>query len=383
MQGGSTRPIRNAILGVEIALVLCWLVGCTLKESPEQPPSAQSTSNTSPLPVEGSCKSPDAPSADVAHRAGYRQFDVSVTNSIGWPVAGLAQQDFVLYAGLQTVPVAYFREHNKDDPVAVAVVVESSGSMGSKWPSVKESLGNFLMNLSPCEEVGLFAFNSQVYLLQPFSSDHRTAAEKIGLINPDGKSALYDATNAALQRLEGTHYSSRKLILITDGLDNSSTVTEQAVAARAATDDIPIYAIGIGDPNAPAERGIAVGPVHLTHGSSEPLGEPVEITRPSDVGTYQVFTRGVRIPPGTQRVNAKELEDLSTTAGGRSYIVPILGEVGRESFETAIFAISDNIARGYTIGAVVPDGVDPTTVKVSVTKPRGLDVQARPISAAH
>ena len=375
------RAIGISIRGVGIALMITAVTGCTLKQSPE-PPSEQVGSNSSPLTVERSCKSQDAPPPDVANKPGYRQFDVSVSNSIGWPVSGLTQQNFVLYAGSQTLPIAYFREHKNDEPVAIALVVDSSGSMGPKLPTVKQTLGDFVKNLNPCDAVILFAFNSQVYMLQPFSTDHQMTAEKMELLNPSGKSALYDATNAALQRLEGAEYPNRKLILISDGIDNSSVVTEQAVVARATKDGIPIYAVGIGDPNAPEKSGINIGPIHIVGESYIPSGEPI-VVGPPGIGEHTAYIPGIQpAQSGTDRVDAKSLENLSAMAGGQSFIVPSRGEVGGKSFETAIFAIADNIAKGYTIGAVVPNNVTPSTVKTTVVKRLDLEVRARPTAAS-
>jgi VWFA-related protein len=375
------RAIGISIRGAGIALMITAVTGCTLKQSPE-PSSEQVDSNSSPLPVERSCKSPDAPAPDVANKPGYRQFDVSVSNSIGWPVSGLTERDFVLYAGSRTLSIAYFREHKNDEPVAIALVVDTAGSMASKMPTVKQSLGDFVKNLNPCDAVILFAFNSQVFLLQPFSTDHQMTAEKIELLNANGKSAIYDATNTALQTLEGADYPNRKLILITDGIDNSSAVTEQAVVARASKDGIPIYAVGIGDPNAPEKSGIDIGPIHIVGESYIPSGEPI-VVGPPGIGEHQAYVRGIQPAwSGTDRVNAKSIENLSAMAGGQSFIVPSRGEEGGKSFETAIFAIADNIAKGYTIGAMVPDNVTPSTVKTTVVKRLNLDVRARPIAAS-
>jgi VWFA-related protein len=289
-----------------------------------------------------------------------------------------------LYAGSQTLPITYFREHKNDEPVAIALVVDTSGSMVSKMPTVKQSLGDFVKHLNPCDAVTLFAFNSQVFLLQPFSTDHQMTAEKMGLLNPSGKSALYDATNTALQSLEGAIYPNRKLILISDGIDNSSVVTEQAVVARATKDGIPIYAVGIGDPNAPEKSGIDIGPIHIV-GVGEsyiPSGEPI-VAGPPGIGEHTAYVPGIQPAwSGTDRVDVKSIENLSAMAGGQSYIVPSRGEEAGKSFETAIFAIADNIAKGYTIGAVVPDHVTPSTVKTTVVKRLDLDVRARPIAAS-
>src|ERR1700722_20646427 len=202
MKGEAFSTIGTSILGVGIALMITAGTGCTIRQSSEHPQSEQTGSNSPSLAVDLSCKSQGTPPADVADKPGYRQFDVSVTNSIGWPVSGLTQQDFVLYAGSQTLPIAYFREHKNDEPVAIALVVDTSGSMASKLSIVRQSLGEFVKNLNRCDEVSLFAFNSQVFLLQPFSTDHETTPERIEFLYASGKSALYDATNAALQRLE-------------------------------------------------------------------------------------------------------------------------------------------------------------------------------------
>jgi VWFA-related protein len=371
MKGESMRAIGILFFAAATALTVA---GCTLRESGPQPPSAQSGPNSSPLPVKELCKSPDAPPADVAHKPGYRQFDVSVTNSTGWPVSGLTQQDFVLHAGSQTFPVTYFREHKDDEPVAIALVVDTSGSMAWKLPVARQSLGGFVKNLNRCDEVSVFAFNRQVFLLQRFTADHQMAAERMEF-NASGQNAIYDATNTALRSLEGADYPNRKLVLVADGLDDSSATSEREVVARATKDGIPIYAIGIGDPN--AKTGKAIGPLQITGQSYYPLDAPVEM-RPPDSGIPTAFVVGFRTPAATDRVDAKRLEDLSAMAGGRSFIVPSRGQVDGKSFETAIYAIADNIAQGYTIGAVVPADVSPSTVKVAVVKRLNLDVQAHP-----
>ena len=232
---------------------------------------------------------------------------------------GLATQDFVLYSGSQIFPVAYFREHKNDDPVAIALVVDTSGKMATRLPVVKQTLGDFVRNLNPCDELALFAFNSQVYVVQPFSTDHQMAAESLNLLKAYGKSALYDATSTALQSLEGADNPNRKFILITDGIDNSSATTESEVVAQATKDRIPIYAIGIGDPNAPKRPRIAWGQAYA------PSAPPI-VVGPPNIGTHTVDMPSIlHARPGTDRVDPGSLEDLSAVSGGRSFIAPSQG----------------------------------------------------------
>lgn len=288
-----------------------------------------------------------------------------------------------MHAGSEPLPVVYFREHKNDEPVAIALVVDTSSSMVSKLPIAGQSLREFVSDLNSCDEVALFAFNSQVYLLQPLSTDHELTVEKMQFY-ATGSSALYDATNIALQSLETTDYPNRKVILISDGIDSSSAASESDVAARATKDGIPIYAVGIGDPNAPEKSGIAIGPIHLYNQSYEPLGTPVDVSPTGNLATNSSFPAGLRatVPPAAERVEVQSLADLSATAGGQSFIVPARGEENGRSFETAISAIADNIANGYTIGTVFPPDTTSSTAEVRVVSRPGLSVVVRPIAAA-
>ena len=74
----------------------------------------------------------------------------------------------------------------------IALVVDTSGKMATRLPVVKRTLGDFVRNLNPCDELALFAFNSQVYVVQPFSTNHQMAAESLNLLKAYGKSALYE-----------------------------------------------------------------------------------------------------------------------------------------------------------------------------------------------
>jgi hypothetical protein len=134
-------------------------------------------------------------------------------------------------------------------------------------------------------------------------------------------------------------------------MDNTSTASEKDVAAQASKDGIPIYAVGIGDPNAKGMRDVAIG-------------------------------RFILGGPNAAAVDPASLEALSAAAGGRSFIVPATGEDKGKGFKTATSAIADNIAKGYAIGAVVPADVTPSTVKATVVKRLDLVVRAHPIAAA-
>jgi VWFA-related protein len=337
VKGESMRSLFAAVIALMV-------VGCAGSPWFSAPPQQQVVTNLSTGPVAGLCRSPDTPPADVTNKPGYRQFDVSVTNASGQPIVGLTKQDFVVLENSQSVPVAYFREHKNDEQVAIALVVDTSGSMEPKLPIVKQYLGNFVTNLNRCDEVVLFAFSGSPFLLMPLSTDHQKVAREMKLFHAYGQTALYDATNAALQSLQGADYPKRKIILITDGMDNVSSARRRDVLVEASKDGVTIYVVGIGEPNA-QRPAVSSGPYFLG-------------------------------------VDAKTLENLSAVTGGRSFIVPATGGSAAKEFQNAIASIAEAIGAGYAIGAEIPDGVILSTVNVAVAKRPDAVVRARLITEA-
>lgn len=172
------------------------------------------------------------------------------------------------------------------------------------------------------------------------------------LFHAYGQTAIFDTTKTALEQLAGADYPDRRIILITDGMDNRSDATQDEVAKLTKKDGVPIYAIGIGDPNA-SELGAANGP----------------------------FTIG---GDDAERVDAESLKALSAAAGGRTFIVPGTTEdVGGNDFMNALSTIADSVARTYAIGVVIPAEVAPGTVTITVVNRPGLVVQSHSVTTVH
>jgi VWFA-related protein len=326
--------VRAIVISLLAAAIAPIFVGCaSSRHAMSQSQRAQAAAK--PSPVAGLCKSPDAPPTDLANKPGYQQFDVCVVDASGQPISGLTRQDFIVYENSRSFPVAYFREHKNDEPVAIALVVDTSGSMMPKLPVVKQSLGSFVTNLNRCDEVILFAFSGNPYLVMPFSTDHQMTAEKIELLHAYGPTAIFDAVRTALQSLTVADYTNRAIILVTDGIDNSSIAKQKDVVEQATTDRVPIYAVGIGDTNAKGQREVEIGPYVIGMDDSN-------------------------------RVDARSLRDLSQSAGGRSFIVPATAADGGKGFKDAISAIANSVNQGYAIGAMIPDDVILSNVNIAI-----------------
>jgi len=172
---------------------------------------------------------------------------VSVTDHKNNFVAGLTQDDFQVFENSQPQTISHF-DHT-DLPVTVGLVVDSSGSMGPNRAEVAEAAKDFLTSSNPRDEVFVVNFNERVSFglppLVPFTSDVAQLQEGV-LSGPSaGMTALYDATDLALNHLTMGNNDKKALIIISDGGDNASHEKFQQLLASAQHNSAIIYTIGI------------------------------------------------------------------------------------------------------------------------------------------
>jgi VWFA-related protein len=91
----------------------------------------------------------------------------------------------------------------------------------------------------------ILGFDSDVYAASAgFTSDKSKLVSSLKNLNNAGMTAVYNGVYASLKNLEGLA-GRRSTILLSDGGDNSSTVTKNEVINLANTLNIPIYTIGV------------------------------------------------------------------------------------------------------------------------------------------
>ena len=63
-----------------------------------------------------------------------------------------------------------------------------------------------------------------------------------------GFTSLYDATSETAKRLADRRFQRRAVIVITDGIDTSSTLTPEQVSELASAVDVPVYVLSVAPP---------------------------------------------------------------------------------------------------------------------------------------
>jgi Ca-activated chloride channel family protein len=136
---------------------------------------------------------------------------------------------------------------HEDVPVAMAVVIDNSGSMREKRNKVNQAALNLVRASNPRDQVCIVNFNDEYYLDQDFTNDLLRLKEALEKIDARGGTALYEAVVASADHLRRNAQLEKKvLFVVTDGEDNASLETlEQAVKQLQGENGPAVYAIGI------------------------------------------------------------------------------------------------------------------------------------------
>ena len=137
---------------------------------------------------------------------------------------------------------------------SVILCIDQSGSMGRGGvKQVQEALRSSLTKLGDGHlNLALWAFDTDVTKLRGFSRNMEELSKIAGEIGiraaRDNKTKLYEAIELALAELRNyPKVGPKRLILITDGKDDGSSITEQVVVNEANAQSVIIDAIGFGN----------------------------------------------------------------------------------------------------------------------------------------
>ena len=173
---------------------------------------------------------------------------VVVHDGRGRMITTLRATDFEVRDKGERRPILTFQTDDAS-PITLAVVVDVSGSMrlSSKLTYAREVVRRLGMNLEDGrDEVGLFTFDDALHEQQPFTSHPASLDEALSHADPWGVTSLYDAIGETARRLATRPAPRRAIIVITDGIDTSSTQSAGEVSALASGIDAPVYVVATG-----------------------------------------------------------------------------------------------------------------------------------------
>ena len=268
---------NNAALAALLAIAV---VALSAQQPPTQPPSSQSSGPAShPAPSQPQSATaqpaiPQAPSLKV-DRDPVRSPDVEPPVVVTEPAHNKGESGYILHTDVEEVVLnatvlegtrlvpdlkketfTVFEDGVKqtlisfqhtDVPVSIAMIVDNSGSMSRKRPSVNKSAVDLIQASNPQDEAFVVNFSDEAYIDQEFTSDIGKLRDGLAHIESRGGTALYDAVVASADKLAADAKRPKQvLILITDGEDNASSLNlEQTIRRVQQLSGPVIYTIGL------------------------------------------------------------------------------------------------------------------------------------------
>jgi len=162
------------------------------------------------------------------------------------------------------------------DYLTVAFAVDISGSMRAALPEVRAAIADFASRLGEKDELGLVTFNETFSVPVPLDGDRDQVVAHLDSLAIRGNTAFYDALDGALDLLARSSNPRRTLVAVSDGSDNRSTVTLEAIGERANAEGIPVYAIALG---AEADTVAMRELTNATGGKLVPISDPGDLRR--------------------------------------------------------------------------------------------------------
>lgn len=184
--------------------------------------------------------------------------EATVKDKSGRILDGLTQGDFQVYENGAAQQVTHF---SRDElPLAVAVVVDLSGSIEPFLRPLRYATLTAVRSLKPEDEVALFTFNERVEMVAGLTKDKRTVSDHFEYIRAGGGTNINDAVYEAARYLRDQAPAARRVIVLvsdnvpsTQGYASARQVTEAALEADAA-----VYGLKIPGRN-PRGLGLASG----------------------------------------------------------------------------------------------------------------------------
>ena len=173
--------------------------------------------------------------------------NLSVTDGRNRYITDLIDKDFAVFEDGIRQELSLFTHENL--PISLAILIDTSASMQEKLPQAKAAAVRFIKTLRPQDAAQVVQFNDRSTTLQDFTADQALLETAIKKLEAAGPTALYNSMYVALKDLSKQKKTGelrrRALVLLSDGEDTASLVSDEQVVELARKSEISIYAISL------------------------------------------------------------------------------------------------------------------------------------------
>ncbi|MFI5166401.1 MAG: VWA domain-containing protein [Thermoanaerobaculales bacterium] len=171
------------------------------------------------------------------------ELPVTVVDKQGRLIKDLPREAFQVREDGREVPLESFAT-TEELPLALGILVDTSGSMREEFPAVRKAVSGFATNLLRAgDRYFLMTFAFEPAMQINWATDSQGLASSLERIVPEGGTSIHDTLVRALEEFRGRTGRSA-LVLLTDGDDTTSRTTWDVALRYAKTVRVPIFTIG-------------------------------------------------------------------------------------------------------------------------------------------
>jgi Ca-activated chloride channel homolog len=170
---------------------------------------------------------------------------VTVEDEQGKNITHLKKEDFSVYEDNTLQSIGEFLP--VEAPFNLALILDTSGSARDSLGLIKKAAIEFTRQLRPVDRVAVAAFASSVRQVQDLTNDRGKLKQVIEslTISNFGGSKVYDAIAQSVYRLRGQTGGRNAIVILSDGLENSSRIKFDGLRLLLAQSDAVLYPITI------------------------------------------------------------------------------------------------------------------------------------------
>ena len=173
--------------------------------------------------------------------------NVSITDARNRYVTDLLEKQFAVFEDGVRQELMLFSHENL--PISLVLMMDCSASMDEKLKVAQDAAVGFVKTLTAQDLAEVVQFNDRRTVLQDFTSDHALLETAIRRTEASGPTALHNALYVSLKELDkqksGRQLRRRAVVLLSDGEDTASLVSDDQVLELARKTEIAIYAISL------------------------------------------------------------------------------------------------------------------------------------------
>jgi len=173
---------------------------------------------------------------------------VLTVDRAGRPVAGLSADAVTIRDnGIEVSVTALDAAIDRDIPLALVLVIDTSGSMDADLARVQAAARGLIERLAEGDTAAVIAFATSVEPLQELTTDRDALFAAVDALVASGDTALYDAVSTAAELAGASGLRRRAVVLLTDGEDfGEVSVNAREESLAAAAGSAAFYTIGVG-----------------------------------------------------------------------------------------------------------------------------------------